>query len=145
MKISAAKIFLLILALLGLGTTKSYAVNPCPNSVIQTIVVSGSTLLVSGPNTNNTAIHICMIQIQMNQGSIASNFQLVSGTGATCSTNTISVTPLYTGVATASQFYNFSPPTGVMLDLPVNTSLCLNLSTAPTSAIVQILYTTSAP
>ena len=121
----------------------------CPNPKIYaspaSVTTSGSTQLVAAPgldpdtSTHLLAIHICAVTIQVVQGTTASNFGLIAGTGSACAVSTSLITPAFLGSASAVQSFG-QAYTNAPIVLPVGTALCLNLSAAPTGAVVHVQY-----
>jgi hypothetical protein len=103
--------------------------------------LTASTQLVAAPSGTGVQIHILTFTIQIVQGSSAVSWGLVSGTGSACATGQALVTPAYIGVASVPQSISQNYGPGTTINLPANTALCLNLSGAPTGAVVNVTYT----
>lgn len=103
-----------------------------------TITAAGSTQIMAAPTRGS--IRVCAWTIQVQQGATAANFGLIAGTGAACATNPTLVTPAFLGTASTTQSAGqvYTPP--VVMALPAQSALCLNLSSAPTGAVVHVLY-----
>jgi hypothetical protein len=103
--------------------------------------LTASTQLIAVPtNIPGLAIHICSYTVLVSQGSTAVTFGLVSGTGTACATGNALVTPLYPGIASSGQQVSEVYDADGALNIPAGTNLCLQLSGAPTGAVVHITW-----
>lgn len=128
--------------LLALPTT-AHAQSPgaiCNHSAILTTTSSGPQQMIAAP-TATQQVHICAVFFAVSQGSSVSTFGLVSGTGTNCGTGQANVTPQWPGgAASAVQYWYQNPGPSAAMNVPYGNAVCLNLSAAPTTASVQILY-----
>ncbi len=133
--------FLLLLAAPCFGQSNQ----ACNNSLnYASGTLTASTQLIGAPASSpgivGQAIHICSYTIQVSQTAPAVNWGLVSGTGAACATGQALVTPAYLGYASVQQSIGQVYGSGSTINLPASAALCLNLSGAPSGAVVHITY-----
>lgn len=137
---------ILLAALLFLGVSAAHAQCTNPQTYSSaTITATGSTQLIAAPGldsnskTRYMALHICAFSIQISHSSSAVSFGFTTGTGTACATGNTLLTPAFFGIASTvqitQQVYGSTP-----LVAPSGAALCLNLSGAPTGAVVHIQY-----
>lgn len=105
-----------------------------------TITASGNTLLVTNNRLPSGSIKICSYTTQVRTSTSAASFQLVSGTGTNCGTNTTSVQPAI--YVPASDERSIGAQLGPLpqYNLPSGYDLCLAVSAAVSSAVVGVTY-----
>jgi len=105
----------------------------CPLSV-NTLFASATTVQMVAPSAGKS-VFICGWHVTSIL-STSSTFQIQFGTGATCGTNTVNVTPLFSVTSTAPsadhQSYAFGPNSAV------GAGLCVTTAGAPTGTAVMI-------
>lgn len=110
------KLLLVLLALLWAGPALSQPAQcgrTAPGSS-----AAATTLLVSG--AAGGVIHLCGWDVT---ATAAATFQLITGTGATCGTNTINITAAH--AMTGNNTINTSAATPGRYSLPAGNSLCM--------------------
>lgn len=125
-----AKLILLVFAL----STMAYAQGVC-SVVAVANPTSGTTVVLTG---RSPTFYLCQIQIQIVQGASPANYSVVYGPGASCSPRAGSITPVWAGTASATDYYWFKPDAPVAI--PDGNNICLVLSATPTSAGISLNY-----
>jgi hypothetical protein len=107
------------------------------NIIVLNVTASGKTLLVAAAGKQ---IRVCAVYFSVVQGNTLATFGLVAGNSTACSTNVENVTLPWDGVANSLQEGGQEIPSNAMLTATAGKDLCLNLSAAPVSATVQVVY-----
>lgn len=125
-----------IIVLLGLivPATAQQAGPPalyCNKTFVVSAGATATTQIV--PAIPGQSVHVCGYDIDA--GAAAATFQLITGTGVNCATNTVNVTPAF---SLGSNGVLVSRPGNVWYSSPTNNALCYAITgTGPLQAVVS--------
>ena len=133
------------------------ATPPATNTTQNTTLLVASSALIPGPPIYDAStgtilsnpasggrIHICDVQIVVDQSGTTANFGLIAGTGVACGTSTTNIMPQWIaksiGPGSTFDFLNLHFGSDDALITPAGNGVCLYLSAAPNSAQAMITY-----